>query len=176
MNIEYLIEKYSKLVYKICFNMLTSPQDAEDATQDTYLNFYKSKERYENLSENELKNVICKIALNRCKDILKSKLKKLEKATDDDIISLENYEDDNDIEEYIIQNEESNYISKIINDLKEPYSSIINYYYIDGMSLDEVSTKLEIPKTTLKMQIYRAKKILKEKIIIDKGGDLLERK
>ncbi len=175
MKIDYLVEKYSRLIYKICFDMLMSPQDAEDATQDTFLNYYRVEERYNELSENEIKNILCKIALNRCRDILKSKIKKYEKVIDEDLNFFENHEDGFDIDYDIIKSEESTYVRKLVDELKEPYSTIVNYYYIDGFSLDNISIKTGIPKTTLKMQLYRAKKQLKEKIISDKGGGLLER-
>ena len=170
MDIEYLIENYSKLVYKICINMLSDSVEAEDVVQEVYISIYKHIDRYKNLTQEEFKNLICKIALNKCKDILKSNISKLNKITDFDITKLENYRDDNDINSKIVENERKNYISKIINELKEPYKKVIYYYYIKGYNLDEISIKLKIPKSTLKVQIYRAKKILKEKII-ESGGD-----
>ena len=119
MSIEYLVEKYNKLVYKICYDMLGSSLDAQDTTQEVYLSLYINFERYGNLSENDIKNIICKIALNKCKDILKSKARKLQNLTSDDQIALENYESDNDIEEEIYLKDRTNYLSKIINELKE---------------------------------------------------------
>lgn len=173
MSIEYLVEKYSKLVYKICYDMLKNSLDAEDTTQEVYMRLYANRERYQDLTENELKNIICKIALNRCKDILKSKAKKLERMTTGEIISLENYESDHKIEEEIVKKEQSLYIQKIINELKEPYATILYDYYIKEMSLDELSDRMGVVKTTLKMQLYRGKKLLKEKLKVEVGGDNL---
>ena len=170
MNIEYLVQNYSKLVYKICLEMLSDRLEAEDAVQEVYLSVYKNFNRYKNLNQNELKSLICKIALNRCRDILKSKIKKQDNITDFDITKLENYRDDNDINSMLIKNEQKNYISKIINELKEPYRSVIFNYYIKGLSLDELALKLKTEKSTLKVQIYRGKKLLKEKIK-SSGGD-----
>lgn len=170
MNIEYLVQNYSKLVYKICLEMLSDRLEAEDAVQEVYLSVYKNFNRYKNLNQNELKSLICKIALNKCRDILKSKVKKQDNITDFDITKLENYRDDNDINSMLIKNEQKNYISKIINELKEPYRSVIFNYYIKGLSLDELALKLKTEKSTLKVQIYRGKKLLKEKIK-SSGGD-----
>ena len=170
MDIKYLVEKYNKLVYKICINMLESPQDAEDLTQEVFLSLYKNLSRYRNLQENEMKNLICKIALNKCMDMLKSKSYKFEKNAGLEIIELENYKDNNDIDSKLIENEKKNYINKIINELKEPYREIIKCYYIDQLTLDELALKLNVPKSTLKVQIYRGKKLLKEKIK-ESGGE-----
>lgn len=170
MNIEYLIEKYGKLIYKICINMLVNPLDAEDTTQEVYINIYKSLDKYSSLPENEIKNIICKIALNKCKDILKSKSKKLENLTEHDDEKILNYKYETDIDYEIFKNEQRNYISKIINELKEPYSSILYDYYINENSLDNIAVQKNVSKDTLKVQMYRGKKLLKN-LILNSGGD-----
>ena len=173
MSIEYLVEKYIKLVYKICYDMLGSSLDAQDTTQEVYLSLYINFERYGNLSENDIKNIICKIALNKCKDILKSKARKLQNLTSDDQIALENYESDNDIEEEIYLKDRTNYLSKIINELKEPYNDVLRKYYLEELSLEEIAKLRNTSKATIKMQIHRGKNLLKEKIEKDGGGYLL---
>ncbi len=164
MSIEYLVEKYGKLVYKICYDMLENPLDAEDITQEVYINLYSSLYKYKDLKENEIKNLICKIALNKCKDYYRSKASKLERISTNDTIILENYIEENGIEQEIIRNDENNNIKKIILGLKEPYRKILYYYYIDEYSLDNIARKIGVTKGTLKMQIYRGKKILKEEL------------
>ena len=173
MSIEYLIEKYSKLIYKICYDMLLNSLDAEDITQEVYVSFYSNFERYGNLPEKEIKNIICKIALNKCKDVLKSKSKKLENMTTDNILLLENYIDERNIEQDMMEQEKREIILNLVDSLKSPYNKILRYYYLEELSLDEIVEKLNIPKTTLKMQIYRGKKILKEKLKEVKGDELL---
>lgn len=173
MEIDYLVEKYSKLVYHICYKMLLDPMDAEDITQEVYINLFKTFDRYKDLPENELKNIICKIALNKCRDILRSKMKKIEKMTDQNIISLENYKADNDIEEELFKNERSMLVKKAINDMKKPYDTIMYDYYINNLSLDELAHKNAVGKGTLKMQIHRGKKMLKDNLINIGGESLL---
>ncbi len=164
MSIDEMIDKYSKLVYKICYDMLINSFDAEDITQEVYISFYKHFDEYGKLQENEIKNILCKIALNKCKDVLKSKAKKIENMTTDNILYLENYIMPNKMEDEILEKEKKENIIKLIKDIKEPYSNILYLYYIKQNSLDEISENLGIKKQTLKMQIYRAKKLLKEKI------------
>ena len=167
MNIEFLIKKYHKLIYGICLNLLNNSLDAQDVTQETYMTIYKNMDKYQNLSESHLKNIICKIALNKCKDFLRLKVNKL-KTTEvsDEIIHL--FVDNTNIEENLLKEEEKKYIHKIINELKQPYKEVLYKYYIEEISLDELSKQLNIPKQTLKMQIFRGKKLLKEKL--EKGG------
>lgn len=171
MNIEYLLKKYSKLVYKICIDILKNPLDAEDMMQETYISMYKSRDKYFNLPENDLKNILCKIALNKCRDLLKSKLKKLENLTDYDDTELENYVLDNKIDENLYEKERKLFIIKMINELKNPYNLILYDYFIAEETLDNIAKRRNISKPTLKVQIYRGKKLLKEKIESN-GGDV----
>lgn len=173
MNIEYFIEKYSKLIYKICFDMLNSPLDAQDMTQEVYISLYKNFVKYGSLPENEIKNIMCKIALNKCKDLLKSKIKKLEILADEEIIKLENYQSDDCIDDEIIKKDKSTYIIKIINQLNEPYNEILYSYYIEEKSLDEISRIRGSTKSTLKVQLHRAREKLKEKLKKCGGENLL---
>lgn len=162
MNIEYLIEKYAKLIYKICYDMLSSGEEAEDICQETYVSLYINLEKYRNLKEDEYKNLICKIALNKCRDYLKSKQYK-EKNMEDNIIQFENLKDTNKLEDHIIKNEQKQEIEATIYSLQEPYKTVIYEYYINGKTLEEVSYETKRSKQTVKMQIHRGKKILKNK-------------
>lgn len=173
MSIEYLVEKYSNLVYKICYDMLQSSLDAEDTSQEVFLKFYLNIDRYIHLEETEIKNIICKIALNACKDILKSKVTKLQNRLDHNILNFENYVIDNQIEEEIFKKQQAELIQKKINELKEPYQTVMQKYFLEQKTLDELASMMEVSKPTLKMQIHRGKKLLKEKLIECGGENLL---
>lgn len=163
MNIDYVIKNYSKLIYKICYNILSNNLDAQDITQEVYIVIYKNIDKYSSIPENEFKNIICTIALNKCKDFLKSKVNKLsvDYESEDKIL---NYIDNTDIEESIFEKDKNMNIHKMVNELKPPYNEILYEYYINEMSLDDLSNKLHIPKQTLKVQIYRGKQLLKENL------------
>ena len=173
MDIEDLIEKYSKLIYKICFDMLNSPLDAQDMTQEVYISLYKNFNKYGKLPENDIKNIMCKIALNKCKDLLKSKIRKVEMFPDEEIIKLENYSNSDSIDDLIIKKDKSNYVLKAINELNKPYNELLYSYYIQEESLDEIARIRGSTKGTIKVQLHRAREKLKEKLERYGGENLL---
>ena len=73
MRFENIVNQYSNLAYKIAIDMLSSPYDAQDVVQEAYLGLYNHFKEYGKLSEKEIKNVLCRIVLNKCKDYLKTK-------------------------------------------------------------------------------------------------------
>lgn len=164
MKIEYLIEKYYKLVYKICIDILSTPQEAEDMCQETYISMYLNLDKYKDLEENEYKNIICKIALNKCRDYLKSKNRKKEEILEDNIIQFSSINTQEKFEDTFINKEEINQIVDIIKSLKEPYCKVLYEYYINEKSLDQIETEMKTSKGTIKVQIYRGKEILKKEI------------
>lgn len=172
MDIEYVINKYSKLIYKICLDILKNFSDAEDATQEVYINIYKNIDKYSEQDETKFKNIICKIAMNKCIDILRSKATKTKKLIVDNEVLLENYEIDNDILEEIHLKDRALYIKKIINDMNDPYKKVLNEYYINEMSIEEIAFKYNMKKETIKMQLFRGRKKLQEKLELD-GGEVL---
>lgn len=169
LDINTIVVKYNKLIYKICYDLTNSLSDTEDIVQETFISFYNNMSRYENLDDIEIKNLICKIALNKCKDFFKSKYYKQSLNTMLDTEILENYIAQNNIEEEIFQRQKDNLTKNAINRLKQPYKSLIYDYYIKGYSLDEISKKYKKEKNVVKTQLYRGKKKLKE-IILSKGG------
>lgn len=168
---EQIVEKYYRLVYKICFDVLKDKYESENISQETFLSLYKNLHRYINLNDNELKNLICKIALNKCKDYLKSSEFRLVSSIE---VNTENegyLGNDNSIEDDLIKKERQLKIKKAVNELKSPYKEVITEYYFNGLTLDEISCKLHRDKAVIKTQLYRSKKILKS---ILEGGDLFE--
>lgn len=169
MKIEDYIEKYANLVYKICYDMLSSSFDAEDLAQETYISLYNNWNRYSLLNENEIKNIICKIALNKCRDLLKSKIRKVDIISFDDSIDINRIESSNYIDFDVIKKDNIEYLKKVINNLGEPYSRILYMYYIEEKSLNEIVLKKNVSKGTLKMQLHRGREKLK-KVLEENGG------
>jgi len=170
-HFEKIVETYYKLIYKICFDVLKDTFEAENISQETFLSLYKNLYKYSCLKDNELKNLICKIALNKCRDYLKSSKFKLVKSLEIPESFNKDLAEEISLDEDLIKKERQLLIKKVVNELKSPYKEVITEYYFNGLSLDEIAIKLARDKSVIKTQLFRAKKILKESL---KGGDLFE--
>ncbi len=69
IDVENTIEKYSDLLYRICFLILRNSHDAEDALQDTFIKYMKTDTVFND--EEHKKAWLLKVSQNRCKDMLK---------------------------------------------------------------------------------------------------------
>lgn len=161
MKFDEIVNKYTNLAYKIAIDMTSSPEDSQDLVQEAYLSLYSHFREYKKLSENEIRNILCKIILNKCKDYLKSSKRK-ESTTIEDISNIEEFNLQEDFVDNLIREDKNNFIRKKILELKNPYDKILTQYYIEEYSLDEISKIQNTTKGTIKVQLTRGKKILAE--------------
>ncbi len=161
MKFEEIVNKYNKLTYKIAIDMTSSPEDSQDLVQEAYLSLYKHYNEYKKLSETEIRNILCKIVLNKCKDYLKSG-KRRESTVLEDIQNIQEFgQEENCLDEFM-KKDKSKEIRKIIENLKSPYNKILFQYYIQEYTLDEIANINKTTKGTVKVQISRGKNILKD--------------
>lgn len=161
MKFEEIVNKYTNLAYKIAIDMISSPEDAQDLVQESYLSLYSHFKKYKTFKENEIRNILCKIVLNKCKDYLKSNKRKGSLAFEE-ISNIKDFSIEEDFIDEIIKQNKNNTIRNKINTLKNPYNLILTQYYLKEYSLDEIAKNQNTTKGTIKVQLTRGKKILKE--------------
>lgn len=69
-TIQELVERYQNSLYAVAFNVCKNQQDAEDAVQDTFLQYYNSKKEFE--SEQHIRAWLIRVAINKAKRIFHS--------------------------------------------------------------------------------------------------------
>lgn len=169
-ELKTIIKEFNRLLYKVSLDLVKNKEEAENAVQDTYLAYYKNIDRYINLPMDDKRRLLARIAINKCKDMLKSKANNLtDKSKEIEKITIAR---DYKIEEKLIDKEKYTELIKALNEMKDPYRKLINDYYINDLCLDELALKYNSSKATIKVQITRGKQILKENLI--KGGDLFD--
>jgi RNA polymerase sigma-70 factor (ECF subfamily) len=168
--LEKYIDMYQNLVFTVCHRFIDDKFECENIVQDTYLSFYSKISDYAELPENDVKNLLCKIALNKAKDYLKSAYVRYVNK----LLEIEEVEKTYEIEEDIIKGERKNIIIKILQEIDEPYSSILKEYYIDEISLDGIAKKHFSKKDVIKVQLYRGKKKMKEALLRNGGVNVYE--
>ena len=139
------MEKHLKTVFRVSLGYVKNIQDAEDITQNVFFKLYRHKKEF--TSEEAIKAWLIRLAINESKDLLKSAWFKKRSDLDESLAMPENI--DLDLYEYIKQ-------------LKPIYRAVIYLYYYDGYSTNEIANILKKPLSTVKMQLQRSRKYLKE--------------
>lgn len=144
-EIERIVKTYSAMLYKICFLMLCSESDAEDAVQNTILK-YLTKSPVFHDSEHE-KAWLIRVAVNTSKDICKSRKRHFH-------LGIEEVQD-------IAVSEEQGDILKEILALPQNYKSVLYLFYLGGYQTKEIADILGIRPATVRKRLEYGRKLLR---------------
>lgn len=155
VNISALIDQYQNLIFSICYRTIGDYFAAEDLTQDTFLSAYRSLDTFD--GENE-KAWLCRIAVNKCTDYLKSAKRRQEPMDIADMPELQSKEGLPEQEAYeeVVRNTLLTYCQS----LKSPYGEVAVLYFHEENSPEEIAIKLHRKLKTVQTQIYRARSML----------------
>ena len=164
---ERIVSEYQNLVYTVCFNIVKNTQDAENMAQETFLSAFLSiKTNKTNKTNNpntiqinNIKSWLCKIAVNKCIDFKRKQAKTLSR---EDELEFE-IPDKINIENYVENKIRDEKLNRIITNLPEKYINAIHAFYFERMSVKEIAKQYNLPEKTVETQLYRAKKLIKER-------------
>ncbi len=153
-EITRLIEQYGDDILKTALVILKSKELAEDVYQETFLRVCRSFSSYRR--ESSEKTWITSIAVNICRDYLRSSWKKRVVVTEDFLT----YSSDTDTEELIEKRNEKKELLEAIMKLPDKYRQIIHLYYYQEMDVKDIASVLKIPGGTVKSRLFKARNLL----------------
>ena len=162
-----IIKKTEGLVAQMTFKMISSPGDRKDIAQDVYLKAFKNLHGFK--FQSKLSTWIGQIAYNTCLHYLeKKKLVLIDNFGEDGEIPGNNFNKDvrNDTEEKLFNKELADMLHTEIEQLKPLYKTLISLYHQEELSYAEIAEITSLPEGTVKNYIFRARKTLKENILL----------
>ncbi len=143
------------------YNFLLKKSNDDFLSEEiTIQSFSKAFEKIHLFDEQyKFKTWIVSIAKNQLNDYLKKKKISFENIEN---IKSESFKNNFNPEEELINKERYNYVNEKIDELKPMYKEIIKLKYIEDLSINQISEKLNQPVNTIKIKIYRAKRILNQ--------------
>lgn len=160
-EITRLVEEYGDDVLKIATVILRSKELAEDIYQETFLRAVRSFSGFR--KESSEKTWLISIAVNLCRDYMRSAWKRRVVVTED----FPTYSDNNSTEDIVEQKSEQQAVVKAILKLPDKYREIIHLFYYQEMGVNDIAKILKIPSGTVKSRLFKARSLLHEMI----GGE-----
>jgi RNA polymerase sigma-70 factor (ECF subfamily) len=163
---EKLVRLYSKYVYTNAFFILRDSHEAEDVSQEVFVKVFLSIKNFRGLSS--FKTWLRKLTINTCIDKLRIKSRTIDKK-----ISLETLEEgyevvftdlNHNIEKNFFSKETVKEVLNIIVNLEESYRVPLILRDLQDYSYREISNLIKKPIGTVKTNIHRARKIIKDKM------------
>ena len=154
-QLERALEKYERLIFSICYRMVGDYFEAQDATQETFLTYYKVLDRFDGQNERAF---LTKIATNKCLDFLKKEMPSESEVLESRAGTVSSPE------ERFLEEEVKDELARACRDLKPPYGQIAYEFYCCDRTAREIAEQKGIKLKTVQTQVLRAKKMLQKKL------------
>lgn len=150
IQLEKLMEQYKDNLYIIAFHITQNQEDANDAVQDAFVQYYMSKKQFE--SEQHIKAWLIRVTMNKANDKLRSFWRK-------HVFSLEEYMDSIPFAE-----PEQRELFACVSRLHTKYRVVIQLFYYEDYSVKEIAQILKISESNVKVRLSRGRELLRKEM------------
>lgn len=162
-----LVQRFQRPVYSVAFRMVRSAEDAEDATQETFVRVFRALARYDPARSFEA--WLFTITTRLCIDLMRRRRVRPISLTRQDPESGEDRTLDIEDpglgpEETTSHAEEERHAKDLIDSLPPHYRIVVMLRHQQDLSYDEIGEVLSLPLGTVKARIHRARALLRERI------------
>jgi RNA polymerase sigma-70 factor (ECF subfamily) len=152
-----MVDRYKGRLMNVIGRMLSSPQEAEDIVQETFVRVYQHRQSFN--FKHCFSTWIYTIALN----LARNELRKRKKFKFYDITEMQGNES-----EFAVEMDLPSKLPEVLKDavknLPEKYRTAFILRDVQEMPYEEVAKALSVPLGTVKSRVNRARVILREKL------------
>jgi RNA polymerase sigma-70 factor (ECF subfamily) len=145
--------------------MCNNKDDAEDLTIEAFGRAFKKLDQYS--PDFAFSTWLFKIASNNAIDFLRRKKQKFTVSIDNKSDDYEGQDHSQNIksgtadpEETFIRKQKNSHLRILVDNLKPKYREMIELFYYQELSHEEISQRLNLPIGTIKAQLFRARDLL----------------
>ena len=151
---EYIYNKYKRLLLYKAYEILKDYNLAEDSTNEAFMRIYKNLHKIEDVDSNMTISFLVTIVKNTSLTLLS----KEKRGPDEEI--PETYEDDFNLEDFVLGKIVSINIYKILDKLDVVSKSIFLFKYSQDLPNKDIADILNLSESNVALKLHRAKKKL----------------
>lgn len=164
-ELESYIQQYGKDLYSFCRSITHNMQDADDLYQDTFVKVFELQEDV--VIEKNPKSFLMSVAVNLYRNYkrklsVRQRIIGIGTVWGEEITEVPSKEQMT--EEMILAKEECQMVRQAVEMLSDKYKIPILLFYMEDLSIADISKILKLSEGTVKSRIHRAKIILKQKL------------
>ncbi|MCI8781111.1 MAG: sigma-70 family RNA polymerase sigma factor [Lachnospiraceae bacterium] len=159
-RLEEIYRAYGKLMMRVAMDILHQREDAEDAVQNSIISIARHMDVIGKTEDYRTVSYICAVVRHAAIDIYRKKGK--QDASYDEILTepAGNF----DIEREVCEEEGFGRIVAAINKLDVGYREVLSLFYLNELSPGEIADVLSRPYNTIRSQINRGRKLLRQSL------------
>ena len=169
--IRLIMSRHNQRLFRAAWSVLRNNADAEDAIQDAYLKIFANLSSFKGAAT--LSTWMTRIAVNTALDKRRASERWRTDLISQDIAMLDEYREkftgasNRTPEELLIRSQLSRILKAAIAALSDEYRSVYVLRDVEGMSIRETSSVLELSEDTVKTRLSRARAKLREELMTD---------
>lgn len=157
-----LVERYQQLVFRTCMGFMHNREDAEDLTQDVFIQVYRSLSRFR--GESAFSTWLYRIAVNASLNRLRgSPVKMIFEALDRSAISVPVINED-DPEKILISREHAAWLRRAVNSLPKNQRTALILSQYEDLSQKEIAEIMMKSEGAVESLLFRAKRNLRKRL------------
>lgn len=156
---EILVERYQDPLMRAAMRIVRNREEAEDIVQEAFVKMYKNADKFEKLAGIEFKSWAYKIAINTAITHYR-KLKRGEVLSEDPALLQEPDIEPADVRFSNVADAKA-VVANVLDKMPVHLGSVLKSYYIDDKSYKTIAEEESISIPTLKMRLFRAKKLFR---------------
>ncbi len=157
---EILVRRYQRRLLSYVHHRISDMHEAEDVVQESFFNVYKTIERID--TTRKFSSYIYAITRNTALSYLRNR--KREVSLD----AVQDLGDDASLYENLEASDHRAQVRGAISRLDKKYKRMIELYYFEDLSYEEISNMVRIPINTVRTQLLRAKAALRKELTYQK--------
>lgn len=164
-DFEALVEDQRDRVYSLACYLLGDREEAADVTQEVLLRLWRHLDRLD-LKDGNVPAWLLRVTRNHCFDLMRkrrSRRSALGHPEEPEIVDRAPAGDP-DPERLAASTDLGRQLRRAVRELAEPYRSVLILREVQEMKYREISDTLEMPINTVKVNIHRGRKMLRERL------------
>jgi RNA polymerase sigma-70 factor (ECF subfamily) len=158
----HLVDTFKTPVYNLCYRMLGTPAEAEDAAQETFVRVYTHLRSYD--PQQKLSSWVLSVASHYCVDRLRRRRItwiSLDEDPEWEPVAINAVHP----EDVVLENESSKEIHKWLQTLPAEYRLVITLRYWQDLSYEEIARTTGTTESAVKSRLHRARAMLAQQVV-----------
>lgn len=147
-----IVDRYERRVWAVCLRMCENPDDARDATQDTFVTALRALGSFR--GDAQLSTWLHRIAVNASLDVRRKQSRQKAKPVEEvpEVVSTEPGPDD-----MTIGADRAAAVHAALARLSDEHRTVVVLHDLQGLQYPEVAKALDVPVGTVKSRLHRAR-------------------
>lgn len=152
-SIETIIQRYKSTIYGVALSYTSNRADADDIFQEVFLIYYKVNPQFND--EEHRKAWLIRTTINCSLRVVQSTYHKR-------VVPMDRNEMDEGSFQFRTKEENAVYLA--LQQLPEKYRTVLQLFYFADMSIESISSTLNLKVSTVKVQLMRGREMMKSKL------------